>query len=1222
MTDTIKDNIQAYHEQFKDNEWAHFLIPQIDFTKDIESNISAIIESNIKKAPLKTTVSFLAKNFAIKYPKAVVGLEIKQNATKNELACQIIKFVSLSHPETKDKMNTFKEKGSPEKNKKCHQHDKTKYENDTDDFQNYETPEEKFNPTTNSESSDDDSDPNYEIESNSTDEDEVELLDVSSTDKCDKGNVNNENCTNSPIENKNDSSHIEEENKMVTPNRNSVSPMAKKIDEGSDTEYITQSPLLTPYQKLKSPRLDDQLKTPKESTEYDESILNVINSIPDPESLRKETTKPTISKEKLTTKGKVDIRKTVLQRQQGMKTVFTSENNTDESESQIADKMKRLSIHGITPLKPIKMQKRKKKKYMVNKTKEVILKENENLNNKIDTLLKEKMELDGKNKALHKKLEAEENIQNELRHEIKKIEETIKDLDEENEKRIRHSLINENLEKQKIIEDLTKKMEEQKKRANEKQTEIKELKKINEKNTEEISNLKMVGEKETALRTKNEDLLTLKEERIKTLESKLGEKENGENQNIKTNEELKLIFSTEINKAKMTEEELLLEIQRINEELIFAKHEIKIRQEQINETVKAMTTQVTEINLAHMETFAHFKEEMQLKIKELENISENEQRESKKTTTEENKREINELQKEKQALLQKIEDMKNTQNTDKDGEIEKLQRELRKIGEEKYENIRSITKPRNKKQGIPNKYLNTCFIVSTIHALAETLEDHQYSNEQIMKILKDTKECLDGKRNEEQADEIITEIWEISKEKWPIYLRNEGTSNQEDAAEYLNRVIEDCAGLKKLCTMELAASQECSNPDCETMNITTRVKRNLSNPNTRDRTKADTIQNIIEKSLKTEDIYCEKCLETAKVSFKIIKAPDILCVHYPRTFENGEKLETKIGSPNSIQIQENQKNIEYEVKAIIIHKGTESGSGHYVCNVFNEEKNLWIQIDDHKIIEKRDIKEENQDGVIYLLKKVKSNSADNQAKQHIPCIAYKENRCRKGDNCPYRHHICEFYSRGYCRYEEQCQFRHVRSGNNNNQSNREPEYNDYDEREKIPNNFNQQGRPEYSNRRERDQSRNTYKYNIPCIHYRANQCRRGDECPYRHHTCRYYSKGNCRFAERCKFRHVEMENKPYSAEQNRKSNYYYQNYLANQRFPQENWKTYEESQYQENLNTNNPYQENITYNDTRYSNTNKQPLSNKKNNEYEARKDSESQYTNYRTYTYRNQNHL
>ena len=88
---------------------------------------------------------------------------------------------------------------------------------------------------------------------------------------------------------------------------------------------------------------------------------------------------------------------------------------------------------------------------------------------------------------------------------------------EEDEKRIRHSLISENLEKQKIIEDITKKLEEQKKRGNDKQTEIKELKKINEKNSEEINRLKIVGEQETALRTKNEDLLALKEERIKTL---------------------------------------------------------------------------------------------------------------------------------------------------------------------------------------------------------------------------------------------------------------------------------------------------------------------------------------------------------------------------------------------------------------------------------------------------------------------------------------------------------------------------------------------------------------------------------------------------------------------------------------------------------------------------------------------------------------------------------
>ena len=185
MTDT--ENIEAYHEQFKDNEWAHFLIPQIDFTKDVESNIEIIIESNIKKAPLKTLVSFLLKNFSKKYPKAVEGLEIKQNCTKNDHANQIIKFVSLSHPEANDKMNTLKIKSSLNMKEKNDHRDTTKYENDTDECQNYETPEEKFDPTSSSseeESNGSDSDPNYEIESDVTDEDEMHVIDVATPEKC------------------------------------------------------------------------------------------------------------------------------------------------------------------------------------------------------------------------------------------------------------------------------------------------------------------------------------------------------------------------------------------------------------------------------------------------------------------------------------------------------------------------------------------------------------------------------------------------------------------------------------------------------------------------------------------------------------------------------------------------------------------------------------------------------------------------------------------------------------------------------------------------------------------------------------------------------------------------------------------------------------------------------------------------------------------------------
>ena len=89
----------TYNNQFKENEWANFLIPKIDLSRDKDYSISNILSSNIKKAPLVAVVNFLQKNFAEKYPNAVEGLGVKQNTTKVELAGQIINFVQLSQPQ-------------------------------------------------------------------------------------------------------------------------------------------------------------------------------------------------------------------------------------------------------------------------------------------------------------------------------------------------------------------------------------------------------------------------------------------------------------------------------------------------------------------------------------------------------------------------------------------------------------------------------------------------------------------------------------------------------------------------------------------------------------------------------------------------------------------------------------------------------------------------------------------------------------------------------------------------------------------------------------------------------------------------------------------------------------------------------------------------------------------------------------------------------------------
>ena len=914
---------------------------------------------------------------------------------------------------------------------------------------------------------------------------------------------------------------LTETNQNILFATNPENPDIQSQNSLTDDNYLDElSQPITPGQTKYKTNLEEQLET---SFDNYETLLDAMNSIPD--SLREISNGLTMEEKKaqLNVKCKSSSMLKTLLTKSYKRPAVPSEDNTEESESQLSDRMRRLSIQEENTKKLCKKHTKRKSKYITNKTKDVILKENKSLKEEIKSLDKNKKDMEEKYTLMETK---KEEIIKELHNKLQKLEETMKELDDEDSKKLIYTLTTTNLEKEKTIKELMKKVEEQKKRGNEKQIEIKELKKAAENSLEEINSLKQIGEKETALRVTNEGILTLKEEKIKNLEIKLLEKEENELVREKKEKQEGSDGDTQSSDEKTKVEELQIENNRLKEELIFARHEISVRQEQINEIIRSMTTQITELNLAHMQTFNSYKNDVEEKRSELERQSK--LGEGNPDNINDDKKEIMDLRKQNKILNDKVEEIQNKHDNDTEKQIKKLTEELRLIAEDKYNDIKLKTKPRNKKQGIPNKYKNTCFVVATLHGLAETIDNDQFKNEdEIIKLIKETKECLEGQRNEEDAEEIITNIWQYSKQKWPIYIRNEGTSNQEDAAEYLNRIIEECQVLKNLCTTVIAASRECPNPDCASMNVTTRIKRNLNFPNEREKIEHLTLQDIIEQSIKKEEISCPCCKAQATVSYRFVKAPDILCIHYPRTFENGEKLETEISCPQGdIRINENGKEIEYEVKSIIIHKGAEIGSGHYICNTYDEKMNKWIQIDDQKILQNERIKEENLSGTIYLMKRVEptkkykdqynqpthyENHEHHPYQRQIPCRKYKENRCERGDTCPYLHRICKYNTSGNCKYGWQCNYRHVDREQNSR-------YKQPWSRTRYKAQ-NERWDSEYRKQRSQQTHTNRSKNQTPCMHYKENRCRRGSECPYKHQTCQYFE--NCRFGNQCKFRHPE-----------------------------------------------------------------------------------------------------
>ena len=96
----MPDLRDAYNDQFVANDWAHYLIRKIQPNKDVDETLAILVDAGIKRDPLKTVVTYIKSNFAIKYPVAVNGLTPKKaNVTKTELFNQLITFVqiTLSH---------------------------------------------------------------------------------------------------------------------------------------------------------------------------------------------------------------------------------------------------------------------------------------------------------------------------------------------------------------------------------------------------------------------------------------------------------------------------------------------------------------------------------------------------------------------------------------------------------------------------------------------------------------------------------------------------------------------------------------------------------------------------------------------------------------------------------------------------------------------------------------------------------------------------------------------------------------------------------------------------------------------------------------------------------------------------------------------------------------------------------------------------------------------
>ena len=291
------------------------------------------------------------------------------------------------------------------------------------------------------------------------------------------------------------------------------------------------------------------------------------------------------------------------------------------------------------------------------------------------------------------------------------------------------------------------------------------------------------------------------------------------------------------------------------------------------------------------------------------------------------------------------------------------------------------------RQGLPNKFNKTCYIISVMHSLAATIPTEKLHNtSNLNKLINETRKCMEGYKTREEAEQIMDEIWEYTISNFPEYVDNEGRIRHEDASEYLRRMIENEKELKDLTEIYIKLTMKCHNNQCEVLKSESRRVSNLIHPefNESEENKEYNIQGILDKYMsENEKKPCQFCNQECEITKEIQIAPPTIIIDIPKVRSQEVKGKSLVkDASETMKIALNEKEIEYKVAGVIIHKGEETETGHYVMNRYNHTKQRWEQFDDHQILLGENFEKSNEEGMIYILNKVKTKADSLQKSNH------------------------------------------------------------------------------------------------------------------------------------------------------------------------------------------------------------------------------------------------
>lgn len=141
----------------------------------------------------------------------------------------------------------------------------------------------------------------------------------------------------------------------------------------------------------------------------------------------------------------------------------------------------------------------------------------------------------------------------------------------------------------------------------------------------------------------------------------------------------------------------------------------------------------------------------------------------------------------------------------------------------------------------------------------------------------------------------------------------------------------------------------CRNPACDYSNCTFETFNNINLPIT-----GPDVYRCIIDYIKTENMHdtvCDKCKQKQVVKTSTIwKYPMTLILNIKRfVFQpNGstKKITDNLFCDNTLKFFSDKKKYTYKLSSVIYHHGKAPHSGHYNTDVFDEENDRWLNVDD------------------------------------------------------------------------------------------------------------------------------------------------------------------------------------------------------------------------------------------------------------------------------------